>query len=161
MSKKTRHPNNDRATTDGPAADKQRVFVSRSHELAQMFTEPAWHNPTKAGKYLENGLKPIEAFCSDIQRHLICWAAEANSIFYRTPDYWYVFQLVDGMTVFSDIEWTGYKTMGNIVWMTRYRNESWERFDDWANPHSVEHLGRKFLQGHQDKRVPLFNSGGA
>lgn len=159
MTDKAQHPNTPPVSISGSTSDKQRVFVSRSHELAQMFTKPAWHNPVKSGKFLENGLKPIEAFCSDIQRNLICWAVEGDSIFYRTPNYWYVFQLVPGERVFNHIFWSGYKTMGKIVWMTRYRNESWERNDDWANPHSVKHLGRDFLQGYPDKRLPLFDSG--
>ena len=161
IDEKAQHPNTTRSTISGPTSIPDGVFISQAHELSQMFTQPAWHDPVKAGKYLEGGLKPVEAFCSDIKQNLLRWAVDAHAatIFYRTPDYWYMFQLVPSSVVFNDIEWTGYKTMGEIVWMTRYRNESWERLDDWANPHSVEFIGREFLADHADKRVPLFNTG--
>ncbi|KKM06042.1 hypothetical protein LCGC14_1747990 [marine sediment metagenome] len=154
MTKKAQHPNSARSTISGPTANKQRSFVSRTDELAQMFTKPVWHNRNKAGKYLEGGLKPIETFCSDIQSNLIYWAIEGVTTFYRTPDFWYMFQLADANGILGNPSMTE-----EVIWMTRHRNDSWERLDDWANPYSVKHIGRKFLLGYPDKQVPLFNTG--
>ena len=130
-----------------------KAFISHSHQLAAWFTQPAWYNREVSGKYMEDGLKPIEAFCSDIKRNLINWAIEGNTIFYRTKEFWYMFQLETAAKIFGPLLGSG-----KIVWMTRYRNGSWERVDDWANPHSVEYIGKNFLKDQPDKQLPLFNS---
>ena len=119
-------------------------FFASPHQLASFYTAPQWHDAEKHGKYLPGGLKPIEAFCNDIYDNLVCWAYEGNSIFYRTKDFWYVFEL---------------QTEGNMkgaITMTRFRNGGWDRMDSWANAHSIN-VGKKFLANHKDKQVPLFN----
>lgn len=131
-----------------------KAFISHAHELACWFTEPAWHNREKSGKFLEGCLKPIEAFCSDIRRNLVNWAVDGSCIFYRTEEYWYMFQLDKASKVFGDPSLGD----GQIIWMTRWRNGTWQRNDDWANPHSVEYIGKDWLETQTEKRLPLFNS---
>ena len=156
MTKKTQHPNNAHSAISEPAANKQHVFISKAHQLARWFSEPAWHNPNKAGKYLESGMKPIEEFCNDIRQNLIEWATEGDVVCYRTKKFTYMFQTIAASKVFHRSD--AYALTGNIVWMTRFRNGTWQRLDDWSNPHSVEHIGRGFLSCHPDKQVPLFNN---
>lgn len=122
------------------------AFFNTATQLASLFTAPAHHDPEKHGKYLDDGQKPIEAFCNDIYSNLREWAVEGSSIFYKTEDHWYEFR----------VETEGkYK---GIVWMTRYDTRTWQRLDSWANRSSVENMGKAFLQDKKDKRVPLFNS---
>ncbi|KKK70073.1 hypothetical protein LCGC14_2927640, partial [marine sediment metagenome] len=160
MDRKAQHPNTTRSAISGPTPDKQRSFISRAYQVAQMLTMPEWHYPAIVGKYLEGGFKPIEAFCNDIRQNLIYWASEGDSVFYQTPDYWYIFQYVPTVEAFRGTELEGRKMGGHIVYMTRYRNETgtWERLDDWANPHSVKHMLTEFLDAHPDKCLPLRNT---
>ena|SRR6516225_1628156 len=123
------------------------AFFNDASHLASLFTPPRYHDPERDGKYSVGGLKPIEAFCSDISDNLTEWAFCRESIFYKTPEHWYEFRL---------------ETKGDyrgVVWMTRYDTHSWARLDSWANRSSVESMGKAFLAERMDKLVPLFNEG--
>ena len=96
-------------------------------------------------KYMPNGLKPIEAFFSDISNNLIVWAAKDDSVYYETKDYWYRYQ-IESTDVGRDAE---------IVWMRRFDKNSSEEIASFANKHSVVGLGKKWLMEFaDDMRVP-------
>lgn len=99
--------------------------------------------PLFRDKYLPNGLKPIEAFYSDISNNLVKWATHENTIYYETNDYWY------SMTV----ERPEHEPEGVII-MRRFNIETNEELCDFANRHSIEDLGKKWLINLTDKRVP-------
>lgn len=123
-------------------------FFTNPDDLANLFTPPAWVAPEGrkfAVEFEGEHMKAVEAFHNDIAKNLQTWACENGQVFYRTKQYWYCFQPV------TEGELAG------VVWMTRYRNGTWERVDDWCNPHSVG-VGKEFLKKHRDKRVPLFNA---
>jgi hypothetical protein len=133
------------------------ALISRTHELAALFTQPAWHRPEIHGKYLEDGSKPMEAFFNDICQNLQAWATEQTvhgapaAVFYRTADYWYVAQRVDSSEIGG-----GERTGCDVIWLTRYRNGSWERMDTWCNVSTASCIGKEFLGQHASKRLPLF-----
>lgn len=119
-----------------------RPMFSHPHELAKLFTQPAFRDPETQGKYLESGMKPIEEFCNDIMQNLVSWSYVKDvSVFYRTERFLYEFR---------------HDATQKIVWMTRYELRSWLRMDDWANESSLSHMGREFCKKHIDKFVPLF-----
>ena len=97
-------------------------------------------------KYMPNGLKPLEAFYSDISNNLIKWAAGGDSVYYETKDYWYRYQAED----------TDVGREAGIVWMRRFDKDSSEEITAFANKHSVVGLGRKWLMEFADDiRVPV------
>lgn len=51
---------------------------------------------------MPNGLKPQDAFYSDIKRHLIKWAAKDDKDYYETENYWYCF--IQTNNVFGKLE---------------------------------------------------------
>ena len=115
------------------------AFLNNATSLAMMFTPLAW-----APKYLPTGFKPLEEFCSDIHNNLTEWAADGNTVFYRTKDYWYIFEKIEE------------GELAGVVQMTRRPRNSWARLDSWANPPSVAFVGNEFLKEHLDKRIPVF-----
>ena len=120
--------------------------------LAQLFTPP-----NQQGKYMKidhasqadreefpGCMKPIEFFTNDIKKNLLEWSTVSdNVILYRTPRYWYWFQLVDMDST-------------PIVEMIRFDNNGWRRWDSWANLHSVEDITKKWLlaPGQKEKYLP-------
>lgn len=124
-----------------------KAFFNSGQQLATLFgPSENFHNPETMGKYMEDGQKPIEAFCNDILKNLVEWAVHDNSIFYKTQKHWYEFRLETAG------KWEG------VVWMTRYDHHTWRRLDSWANKSSLSNMGKAFLVNHADKRVPLFYS---
>jgi len=119
------------------------AFFSHPHDLAKLFTADQPYNRERSGKYGVDGLKPIEAFCSDISNDLVMWSYEGDSIWYRTKKFFYEFRL---------------DRKENLVFMTRHGNGSWERIDDWANLSSVRDMGKSWLlKEHSDKFVQMFH----
>jgi len=117
------------------------AIFQTNQELAKLFTPRNDHVPDRDGKYLEGGLKPIEAFCSDIQQNLIGWCSPNDeSIFYRTKTYIYEFHFNNEL---------------NIVEITRFNLDKLGRLDSWANVHSVISFDRSFCRKNMDKYVPL------
>lgn len=127
------------------------TFFESPQQLAQMFTEQ-----NQTGKYMtcdnlfpddefSGCMKPIEYFMADIINNLKSWSADQSAIFYKTKRCWYMFERNEQHP--------------NVVNMSCFGISSWQRFDTWANLHSVESLGKGFLAKHRDKRVPLFFSG--
>ena len=99
-------------------------------------------------KYMPNGLKPIEAFYSDISNNMVRWAASGDSVYYETKEFWYRF------TVERDTRADGdYLGLDGIVWMRRFALDSSEQITYFANKTSIENLGKKWLFDKQDKRV--------
>jgi hypothetical protein len=76
-------------------------------------------------RYFANGLKPIEAFYSDISNNLVKWAAKDDCVYYETKNFWYRFQ----------IEATDVGEMAGIVWMRRFEIDSKDEICDFANKH--------------------------
>jgi hypothetical protein len=109
----------------------------RTFNLAQMFT-----TPNVVGKYMPSQdmdrdefpgcMKPIEFFTNDIHNNLQEWTTfGGNVLLYRTLRYWYEFRV--------DEQDKG------LVYMTRYDNSAWRRWDSWANAHSIEDIGKEWL----------------
>lgn len=126
-------------------AINNRAFFNTSYDLAKLFTRANHWNIEKQGKYMNDGLKPIEAFENDICKNLIEWTCEGKMICYRTKEFSYVYEIInrDGC---------------NIISITRFGNMSWERIDTWCNLHTTS-VGKSWLN-HTDqkcKRVPMFN----
>ena len=104
-------------------------------------------------KYMPNGLKPIEAFFSDISNNLIVWAAKDDSIYYETKDYWYRYQVECPNKAHDLYDHTDYD---GIVWMRRFDKDSSNEITDFANKHSVVGLGKKWLMNFgASSRVPV------
>lgn len=124
------------------------AFFTSADQLASLFTPANFLDVEKHGKYSVDGLKPIEAFCSDIAQNMTEWACSGNSIFYKTKEHWYEFRLEDKG------EWKG------VVFMTRFDIHTWRRLDSWANRSSVQDVvGRKWLATQTARRVELFVAG--
>ncbi len=95
-------------------------------------------------KYMPNGLKPIEAFYSDISNNMVRWAAGGDAIYYETNEFWYRF-----MVESTNDEYDG------IVWMRRFNLDSSEQICYFSNKHSITKLGKKWLFDKADKRVAV------
>ena len=101
-------------------------------------------------KYMPNGLKPIEAFYSDISNNMVRWAAGGDSVYYETKEFWYRFTVErDAPSQFDD------RGLDGIVWMRRFALDSSEQITYFANKTSIENLGKKWLFDKQDKRVTV------
>ncbi len=98
-------------------------------------------------KYMSNGLKPIEAFYSDISNNMVRWAADGDSVYYETKEYWYRFTVES-----NDDE---YDHTDGIVWMRRFNLDSSKQLCYFANKTSIEGLGKKWLFDKSDKRVTV------
>jgi len=97
-------------------------------------------------KYMPNGLKPVEAFYSDISNNLVKWAAKGDATYYETKKYWYCFKLENT---------SRFDTNFGIIWMRRFNINSSSEICDFANKHSVVGLGKKWLFCLKDKRVSV------
>jgi len=86
---------------------------------------------------MENGLKPIEAFHSDIANNLVRWANQGPTVYYETADYWYEFKLQQN---------------DRLVTMRRFDSKNNET-SSWANLSSMDGMGKKWLINKMDKRV--------
>jgi len=97
---------------------------------------------------MDNGLKPIEAFYSDISNNLVKWAHDGEgTVYYETKEYWYCFKYAPVSSV-SDQDF-------GIVVMRRFSIDSNDEISDFANKHSLEGLGKKWLFKMKDKQVPI------
>lgn len=109
-----------------------------------------FHNPEKEGKYLENGMKPFEAFFSDIRQNLLCWTIETicgfKSVWYVTNDYIYRAKMNTGENK-------------NLVIITRFSRHTWERLDTWVNASTAEAIGKNYLNNMPERRVPFVKKG--
>lgn len=67
---------------------------------------------------MPNGLKPSEAFFSDISNNMVRWAYSGSELdlvlYYETKQYWYRFELED----------TDVGRMGGIIWIRRFERDS-------------------------------------
>lgn len=120
----------------------------QAHNLAQVFTPR-----NQQGKYLKfdastladrqefpGCMKPLEFFSNDIYKNLQEWTVFGERvILYRTIRYWYWFQFENE---------NGFK----IVYIARFDNNSWRRWDSWANLTSVEFMGKKWLMQEEQKK---------
>lgn len=88
----------------------------------------------------ENGLKPIEEFCTDIANNLELWAAKNKVVKYRTKNYLYHFSLD-----------------GKIVRMRKMHITGGFMSEDWANVSSLCDIGKEWLSKYPQncKRVEL------
>jgi hypothetical protein len=121
------------------------AFFNHLHDLAKLFTPEQRYNREISGKYGVDGLKPIEAFCSDIMNDLVQWSYTEDAIWYKTKKHFYEFRLD--------------KKEKGLVLMTRFDNGTWRRVDDWANLSSVKDMGKVWLlKDHREKYVPMFHT---
>ena len=98
------------------------------------------------GLYLPNGLKPSEAFFSDISRNLIRWASNVDkTIYYETKDYWYRFMF----------ENTDVGKMSGIVWLRRFDIDSGTEMTVFSNKRDMTHLSMKWKFITIGKEVPV------
>jgi len=100
--------------------------------------------PMFPDKYMENGLKPIETFYSDISNNIVRWAAEGKTIYYETSEYWYSMELLHN----------GPMDYEAAIVMRRFGIDTNEEIWSLANQHSIDGLGKKWLINLKDKRVP-------
>jgi len=138
-----------------------KVFFNDADEFASMFTPKnrvRLMNPKgfcvdcvdKEDKEEFPGcMKSIEFFENDIVGNLKEWAYVGgdNAIFYRTRKYWYFVRLGNKLP------------NKGLILITRFRNGTWNRIDDWCNKSSWV-LGKVWLMtpDQKDKRIPLFHS---
>jgi len=120
---------------------KQDIFFTKVSMLASIFTNSKQINIEDHSKYLKNGSKPVEEFCSDIVKDLVQWSSDYDTTYYKTKDFWYAFQKI-----------------GKVVKMTRYEFNSFNNISDWVNLYSIKDLiGKNFLINHLDKRSKLYD----
>jgi len=88
------------------------------------------------GKYLSNGLKPIEFIEGDIQNNLIKWALDkSRRLFYMTKEYWHV-----------------YDFRGKYIQIASFDRSRPTVLKTWMNYHSSS-CGKDFLNKNMVKRV--------
>lgn len=97
--------------------------------------------------YLPNGLKPAEAFFSDISQHLVRWATDAeDTTYYETKDYWYRFMF----------ENTDVGRMSGIIWLRRFEIDSPEEMTVFTNRASHEFwAGKWHFSATAGNKVPV------
>lgn len=118
-----------------------KAIFETDQELAKLMIPTNRHDPDRDGKYLDDGLKPVEAFCSDIMQNLVAWGHRPHeSIYYRTKDYIYQFY---------------FNSQYKIIEMTRWHLRKYDRLDSWANMHTVAPVGSTFCKANVNKWVPV------
>ena len=96
--------------------------------------------------YMPNGLKPLEAFFSDISNHIVRWAARSDGeIYYETKEYWYRFAF----------ENTDVGRMSGIVWIRRFELDSNKEITIFTNKQNISNMCQKWHFNKIDNKVPV------
>ena len=100
-----------------------------------------------SNRYMSNGLKPSEAFHSDICNYLVKWAAADGAIYFETKRFWYCFMMED----------TDVGNMAGIIWMRRFELDSSNSISCFINKTNRESLRRKWKFDKQtdSNKVPV------
>jgi len=102
------------------------------------------------GIYMDHGLKPAEAFFSDISNNLVSWATEPSPdeehvIYYETYKYWYRFAF----------ENTNVGRMSGIVWLRRFELDAPTEITVFANKRDMSTWADKWKFDTDGKKIPL------